>query len=89
MPEYPQIFRVRQKFEAPRLDDVAGTVQAELAGLSLGPKIKPGETVAITAGSRGVANIAIIIRAAVQHFQSLGAKPFGATAAAPRRGNAS
>jgi hypothetical protein len=76
MPEYPQIFRVRQKFEAPRLDDVAGTVRAELARLNLGPKIKPGETVAITAGSRGVANIAIIIRAAAQHFQSLGAKPF-------------
>jgi hypothetical protein len=76
MPEYPQIFRVRQKFEAPRLDDVAGTVQAELTRLNLGAKIQPGQSVAITAGSRGIANIAIIIKAAVQHFQSLGAKPF-------------
>jgi antitoxin (DNA-binding transcriptional repressor) of toxin-antitoxin stability system len=44
--------------------------------LELGDKIKAGQTVAITAGSRGVANIAVIIKAAVDHFKSLGAKPF-------------
>ncbi|HVC96957.1 MAG TPA: lactate racemase domain-containing protein, partial [Pirellulales bacterium] len=76
MPAYPQMFRVRQKFDAPRLDDILAAVRSELAGLNLQRKVKPGQTVAITAGSRGIANIHLIIKAAVQYFQSLGAKPF-------------
>ena len=76
MPEYPQIFRVRQTFEDSRVIDIPATVEAELARLNLGERVRPGQSVAITAGSRGIANIALIIRAAVQHFNKLGAKPF-------------
>lgn len=76
MPEYPKFFRVRQKFEAPRVGDIAATVQSELARLKLEQRVKPGQTVAITAGSRGIANIHLIIQAAVRFFQKLDAKPF-------------
>ncbi|MCA9065365.1 MAG: DUF2088 domain-containing protein, partial [Planctomycetaceae bacterium] len=38
--------------------------------------VKPGQSVAITAGSRGIANIPIILKGIVDHFKSLGAKPF-------------
>jgi hypothetical protein len=38
--------------------------------------IKRGDTVAVGAGSRGVANIAVIVRAVVDHLKALGAKPF-------------
>ena len=76
MPAYPQMFRVRQTFEAPRVDDIPGTVRSELASLGLEKKVKPGQTVAITAGSRGIANINVIIKTAVEYFQSIGAKPF-------------
>ncbi|HEY2839374.1 MAG TPA: lactate racemase domain-containing protein, partial [Pirellulales bacterium] len=91
--EYPKLFRLRQKFEAPRVVDIAGTVRSELSRLSLSQRVKPGQSVAITAGSRGIANISTVIKAAVEHFQSLGAKPFivpamgshgGGTAAAQR-----
>ena len=73
---FPKMIRVHQSVEAPRIDDIAGEVEAELAKLNLGEKIKPGETVAISAGSRGIANIAKITKAAVDHFKSLGAVPF-------------
>lgn len=76
MPDYPQIFRVRQQFERPRVEDVAPTVQAELARLSLSERVKPGQSVAITAGSRGIANIAVIIKAIVEHFIATGTRPF-------------
>ncbi|NQU22971.1 MAG: DUF2088 domain-containing protein [Candidatus Nealsonbacteria bacterium] len=76
MPSLPQIFRVRQNFEAPRIDDVPGEVEAQLAGLNLGEKVSPGQSVAVTAGSRGITGIDKIIRAIVQHFVGLGAKPF-------------
>jgi hypothetical protein len=76
MSAYPQTFRVRQHFDAQRVEDIPTTVENELARLELGEKILPGQTVAITAGSRGIANIAKIIHAVVKHFQKLGAKPF-------------
>jgi hypothetical protein len=78
MSQYPHIFRVRQTFQSPTLPlaQIPGTVAAELARLNLGQKVRPGQTVAITAGSRGIANIAAVIKAAAEHFQSLGAQPF-------------
>ena len=75
MSSYPPIFRLRQTFDAPRVDDVAGEVHAQLARLGLGRKVKPDQTVAITAGSRGVAGVHVIIRAIVEHFKELGARP--------------
>ena len=76
MAGYPRMFRVRQHFEAPRIDDVPGEVHAQLARLNLGKKISPGQTVAVTAGSRGIANIHLIIKAIIDHLKGLGAKPF-------------
>jgi Lactate racemase N-terminal domain len=70
------MLRLRQKFDCPRLDDIPGSVAKELATLRLGEKVKPGQTVAITVGSRGIANIALITKAIVDHFYLLGAKPF-------------
>ncbi len=75
MSSYPKIFRVRQSFEGPRVEDVPGEVKSQLSRLRLGDKIRPGQSVAVTAGSRGIANIHEIIRATVEHLKSLGAKP--------------
>jgi len=74
--QLPSIFRVRQIFDAPRVTDVAAETQAQLARLELGQRIKVGESVAITAGSRGIAGIKLITKAIVDHVKSLGAEPF-------------
>ena len=73
---YPEIFRVRQHFPSRRVADVAAEVEAQLAQRQLAQRVRPGQTVAITAGSRGVANIHLILRAAVAHLTRLGARPF-------------
>jgi len=75
-PSFPQMYRLRQSFDAPTLSDIPGEVERQLAGLNLGSKVRPGQTVAITAGSRGIANIATIIKATVDHCRTLGATPF-------------
>ena len=72
----PDVFRVRQRFQAPRVDDVEAETHRQLARLGLQRRIKPGDSVAITAGSRGITNIAAILRAAAAHLRSLGAEPF-------------
>lgn len=70
------MIRVRQKFEARRVADVPGEVRSQLASLQLANRIRAGQTVAITAGSRGIAHIDQIVRATVDHVKSLGAIPF-------------
>jgi hypothetical protein len=76
MNTFPRVFRLRQTFDAVCVEDVAAEVHAQLARLDLGRKVRPGESVAVTAGSRGIANIATITRAIVEHLKCLGAKPF-------------
>jgi len=76
MTQYPRVFRVRQQFPRPRVADVPAAVDAALAGLQLAQRVRPGQRVAIPAGSRGIANMADILRAAVAHLRRLGADPF-------------
>ena len=73
---FPRMIRVRQKFDARRVADVSAEVHAQLATLKLGETIRAGQSVAITAGSRGIANIGQITRAVVDHVKSIGAMPF-------------
>jgi hypothetical protein len=70
------MFRVRQTFSGPRLDDVPAAVRDALGKLDLSKRIKPGQSVALTAGSRGIANIAVILKSAVRCLRDLGAQPF-------------
>src|SRR4051812_42909054 len=72
----PAIVRVRQHLDRPKLDDIPAAVRATLAHLELERRIKPGHTVALTAGSRGIANIPAVLRAVADHLKALGAKPF-------------
>jgi hypothetical protein len=76
MNAYPRMFRVRQSFPRQRVTDVAACVESELARLPLADRVRPGQTVAMTAGSRGIANMPAILRAAAAHFRALGAEPF-------------
>src|SRR3954452_12193411 len=91
---YPQMLRIRQHFERPRVADVGAAVAAALEPLDLGRRIRPGHTVALTAGSRGIANIPLLLKSTADFLQRLGARPFlvpamgshgGATAEGQRR----
>ncbi len=72
----PRLLLVRQNFPDRRLRDVAGAVRAELDGSPFADRLKPGARVAIGVGSRGITNIATIVRSAVDYWKSKGAHPF-------------
>jgi hypothetical protein len=55
--------------------DLSAAVSAELAKLDLS-KVKPGDSVAITAGSRGIDRIPLILSTVVEYFRAMGAQPF-------------
>ncbi len=72
----PRMLRVKQKFEAPTLEDIPAAVRAEVQSLALDSKVTAGESVAISVGSRGIANIALIIKSLVEELKVLGLEPF-------------
>ena len=75
MMNLPQMGRIRQHFDRTRIADIRKSVLAQLQQFSW-DQIQPGNSVALAAGSRGIANIAEIIKAAVEFFKSLDARPF-------------
>lgn len=70
----PRMLRVRQSFPRPRVADLPREVRDTLAAARL--PIRRGDTVAVGAGSRGIASIDAIVRTAVEHLKDLGARPF-------------
>jgi hypothetical protein len=73
---YPRMLRVRQQFARPRVDNIPAAVRASLEKLDLRRTIKPGQSVALTGGSRGIANISLVLKNVAQYLKDLGAKPF-------------
>jgi hypothetical protein len=73
---FPKVVRVQQNFDASRITDIPRTVSAQIDKLGLQGRVKPGQRVAITAGSRGVANIAVIVRSVVDELRKLDVRPF-------------
>ena len=76
MSPLPRMIRIRQTFDARRVEDVTAEVTRQLLSLRLHERIRPDQTVAITAGSRGIAQIGMMTRAVVDHLKGLGARPF-------------
>jgi hypothetical protein len=68
--------RVRQELQDEHLPDVVGAVRDALAQGGLRERVQPGQRVAITAGSRGIANIQAVIRTVVEEVRAVGAEPF-------------
>jgi hypothetical protein len=73
---FPRMFRVRQRFERPRVGDLAAEVEGQLAGLALAGVVRPGQRVAVAAGSRGISELPVILAAVVRHLGALGVEPF-------------
>ncbi|WP_029421123.1 DUF362 domain-containing protein [Alicyclobacillus macrosporangiidus] len=72
----PKMAPVRQKFAAERVDDVAGAVHRAIAEAGVAERIRPGAKVAIGVGSRGIANLPVLVRAVVEVVKQRGADPF-------------
>ena len=72
----PKMATVHQHFDATHISDVEQVVLTEMARPEISARVTPGMTVAIGAGSRGVANIDTAVRATVQALRERGAEPF-------------
>ncbi len=59
--KYPKMVRIKQHFNTSPIKDIPAKVRTELAGIQPQKIIASGDTVAITAGSRGIANLAAVL----------------------------
>jgi hypothetical protein len=72
----PRMAAIRQRFVDDAIRDIPARVTRELARPEIGASIRPGMSVAITAGSRGIANIVEILREVVSAVKARGGRPF-------------
>jgi len=72
----PKMVKVKQNFEDHKIEDVGQAVKNEIIKTEIKNSIVSGSSIAIGVGSRGVANIAIAVKALVESLKDLGAKPF-------------
>ena len=74
----PKMFRVRQVFPRPRIDpaDIPGIIDGLLSEEKFASRVKPGMRIAITAGSRGIANSALTTKCIADFCKKQGAHPF-------------
>jgi hypothetical protein len=70
------MMRVRQSFDRTAIADIPAAVRVELKKLGLERRILPGQRIGLTGGSRGVANIALVLKTVAEVLKSLGARPF-------------
>ncbi len=72
----PKVVKVRQEFPRPRVEDIERTLREQFHREEIESRVEPGMEVAITAGSRGISNIHLILHSLVQLLKEAGAKPF-------------
>jgi hypothetical protein len=73
---YPAMVQIKQHFNTHSLQDIPAAVRAEMEKIRLQEIITPGGSVAITAGSRGIANMNTILAEVVAELKKIGARPF-------------
>lgn len=76
--QIPKMVRVKQHFDPSHIlpEEIPAVINRELDRDVISAQFKPGKSIAITCGSRGVANIAVILKAIVDYAKAKGAKPF-------------
>jgi hypothetical protein len=74
--KFPLMARVKQHFDTSTITDIAGEIRSQLTQFDLQRVVSPGQSVAITAGSRGISRIADILGALVNELKRIQANPF-------------
>lgn len=73
--DLPPIAPVRQTLQQPVVTDLAGEVQRQWRNSTLARRVKRGDRVLVGVGSRGIANIATMVRATLDVLRDLGTRP--------------
>ena len=73
---FPPLARVHQSIPQPRVADIPATVRRLILESRLRDRVKPGGTIALGVGSRGITALLPIAKAAVAALREMGFQPF-------------
>lgn len=76
MINHQKLIQIKQKFSPYAINDLTERIKSEIAGIRLDKLIKPGDSIAITAGSRGISDINLITRNIIDEVIKLQGRPF-------------
>lgn len=72
----PRMIKVKQRFDDTRLDNPVEELRVRLKREAIQQKIKPGMSIAVALGSRGIDQLVSITRETIRFLKELGAQPF-------------
>jgi hypothetical protein len=73
--ELPLVAPLRQTQPQPVVTDIAGEVRRQWEASRVTQRLKRGDRVLVGVGSRGIANIAVMVRATLDYLRDLGTRP--------------
>lgn len=74
--ELPRVFRYTQSFPDECLDDIPATLARAWAACPAAKAVRPGMRVALSVGSRGIAELPVLVAAIAARVRACGAEPF-------------
>ena len=74
--QLPKMTPVTQLFPNEKLEDIGESVNREFQKESIRTAVQPGQSIAVLVGSRGISNLARIVKTTIDNLISLGADPF-------------
>lgn len=72
----PRMAPVRQVFDDEALADVAAAIRAEFEKPEIAAMLRPGMSIALAVGSRGLAELPLLVRTTVEELVKRGTEPF-------------
>lgn len=74
--QLPRMIKVRQKFKDEHILNIEQAIRQELKQDKIKSLIKPGQSIAVAVGSRGINHLSKIVKETVNYLKELGAFPF-------------
>ena len=74
----PRMVKIRQRFDADHIpeEDIPERIRAGLSRPEISVHFKPGMQIAVTVGSRGISNLALVVKTAADWLKAHGCVPF-------------
>ncbi|MCG8483064.1 MAG: lactate racemase domain-containing protein [Clostridia bacterium] len=72
----PAMYKARQVFEKVSLGNVEEVIRKEIYHEEIREKVKPQMKIAVGVGSRGITNIAVMVKTTIDCLKEMGADPF-------------
>jgi len=74
--QFPHMVKVKQNLTSCKLPAVADVLRKQLSETQIRRRIRPGMSVAVGVGSRGITNLLTLVKTTVEKLREYGANPF-------------